>query len=284
MKIGAFFRKLGVEVARRKHEEERRLVDGLHFLYRCKRMGLEVEEELKEVREARNMRIKERGKGIIFRAKIQEMEEGEQCSAFFFKKSFGPKKMVQSVLEGEEEVNGDRMVEAIRAFYADLYGGGRGAPVEEVREYCQVVKGNLSEEDAVMLVEPVQEEEVEGVVKKMKKNKTPGGDGLPVEFYEVFWPVLKNQLCEVVRTCMEEKRLSSSMKKGIITLLYKKKGDQRDIKNWRPITLLNYDYKIIAKLMADRMRKIVGGIIGEWQTCAVPGRRISDNLILLRTV
>lgn len=83
---------------------------------------------------------------------------------------------------------------------------------------------------------------------------------------------------------MEEKRLSSSMKKGILTLLYKKKGDQRDIKNWRQITLLNCDYKIIVKLMADRIRKIVHSVIGEWQACAVPGQRILDNLILLRNL
>lgn len=143
------------------------------------------------------------------------------------------------MLEGEEEVSGDRMVE---------------------------------------------EEEVENVVKRMKKNKTHGGDGLPVDFYVEFWPVLKDDLCEVIRTCMREKRVSASMKKGIITLLYKKKGDQRDIRNWRPISLLNSDYKIFAKLLADRMRRVVGSIIGEWQVCAVPGRRISDNLILLRNL
>lgn len=103
-RIGSFFRKLGVEKARKKRMEERRLVDQLHFLFRCKRMGIEVEEEIKEVRGAREALLKERGKSIIFRAKVEQIEEDEQCSSFFFKKSFGPRKTFQSVVEGEEEV------------------------------------------------------------------------------------------------------------------------------------------------------------------------------------
>lgn len=59
----------------------------------------------------------------------------------------------------------------------------------------------------------------------MKNNKTLGGGGLPAEFYVRCWPVIKEHVCEVVKTCMRDKRVSDSMKEGIITLLYKKKGD-----------------------------------------------------------
>lgn len=62
------------------------------------------------------------------------------------------------------------------------------------------------------------------------------------------------------------------MKEGVVTLLYKKKRR----------TPLNVDYKIASKVLAGRLSQIVGSLVGEWQTCAVPGRRITDNLTLLR--
>lgn len=70
--------------------------------------------------------------------------------------------------------------------------------------------------------------------------------------------------------------MSGSMKEGIITLLYKK--DYRDIKNWRSIMLLNFDYKILAKQLANRMQRVIDQVIRDWQVCAVPGQRIADNL------
>lgn len=72
--VSAFFRKMGREKAKKKREEEERLVNRLHFLFKCKKMGVEVDEEIKAVREQRNDDKKE--KGIVFRAKVEEMEGG----------------------------------------------------------------------------------------------------------------------------------------------------------------------------------------------------------------
>lgn len=63
-----------------------------------------------------------------------------------------------------------------------------------------------------------------------------------------------------------------------------KKGDKELIKNWRPITLLNSDYKIYAKLLANRMKQSISSIIEEDQTCAVPGRVITESLLLVRDI
>lgn len=94
---------------------------------------------------------------------------------------------------------------------------------------------------------------------------------------------MKDAVCELVRLVFERGEMPGSLREGVITLIYKK-GDKRDVRNWRPITLLNVDYKIVARLVADRVKKVIGSVIGEQQVCAVPGRRISDNLVLLRDV
>lgn len=118
-------------------------------------------------------------------------------------------------------------------------------------------------------------------LKEWQKNKTPGSDGLSAEFYVCFWKTIGADFCDVVKEIFDGKRISESMREGIITLIFKK-GDRGDMENWRPITLLNVDYKAVAKIVANRLREVLGKIIGPWQTCALPGRRISDNLILLR--
>lgn len=61
-----------------------------------------------------------------------------------------------------------------------------------------------------------------------------------------------------------------------------KKGDKKDLKNWRPISLLNVDYKIGSKAVSLRLSKVLDVIVDPDQTCSVPGRSISSNLILLR--
>ena len=78
----------------------------------------------------------------------------------------------------------------------------------------------------------------------MKLNKTPGKDGLTVEFYRQFLPKLKNIASKVSYTCYDKESLSNTQKIGILSLIYKQ-NDPLSLDNYRPITLLNIDVKLI---------------------------------------
>lgn len=280
--MAEFFKKIGMRKARERREENVKTVKQLHFLYKCKRLGMEVDEEIQQVREKRNEELKRKGKEILFKAKIKDMEEGEKCTRYFFKKVLSPKSTMAAVLvEGKVET-GTKIEETVKDFYTDLYSGKEEAKMSEIKEYCQVLEDALNPEDKEMLDCEITEPELLDAVKSMQRNKTPGRDGLPVEFFEFGWTVLGKHFLEVLKYCRQNNCISQSMKEGLITLIFKKKGDRREIKNWRPITLLNSDYKIYAKIFANRMRQVIGKMVGEWQTCAVPGRRMSDGLIMLR--
>lgn len=93
-----FFRRLGSEKAPKRQKENKKLLHKLNFLYQCKRLG--VEEEIKEICEARNTALKECGRGIVFRVKVEQMED-EKCLRCFFKKSYRADKAFCTVLEGE---------------------------------------------------------------------------------------------------------------------------------------------------------------------------------------
>ena len=72
------------------------------------------------------------------------------------------------------------------------------------------------------------------------------------------------------------------MREGLITMIYKQKGDVAELKNWRPITLMNCDYKILTKVLANRIKPVMGDVVSEDQGCGVNGRTIHDQLILLQ--
>jgi len=74
------------------------------------------------------------------------------------------------------------------------------------------------------------------------------------------------------------------MKLGQISLIYKKRGDKRDLKNWRPITLLNVDYKILARIIANRLKVVLPNLVSENQTCCIIGWDIADTVMSVRDV
>ena len=88
---------------------------------------------------------------------------------------------------------------------------------------------------------------------------------------------------EVVNTCFGEEELADSVKSSVTRVLFKK-GDRKDLKNWRAISLVNVDYKIGSKVLSSRLSKVLDTIIDPDQTCSIPGRSISSNLHTLRDI
>ena len=74
------------------------------------------------------------------------------------------------------------------------------------------------------------------------------------------------------------------MKGSVTRLIFKKHSDRKSLKNWRPISLLNVDYKIISKVITSRLANVIEFIVHSNQTCSVPGRSIFSNITLLRDI
>ena len=92
----------------------------------------------------------------------------------------------------------------------------------------------------------------------MKNGKSPGSDGLPAEFYKHFWYLIGDTFCNIVnRTLHYENELSSTQRLSIIKIFHKNGKEKTDLGNYRPISLLNTDYKIIAKTLANRLKKVL---------------------------
>ena len=100
----------------------------------------------------------------------------------------------------------------------------------------------------------------------MASEKTPGSDGLPCEFYKVFWNDLAEILLNALIFSFETGQLSISQRRGFVKLIPKKDAKLFLIKNWRPLTLLNCDYKIASKAIASRIKTFLPKLISDDQT------------------
>ena len=99
----------------------------------------------------------------------------------------------------------------------------------------------------------------------MKNNKTPGNDRITKEFYETFWDELKTPLMESVNQAFHTEILSISQRQAIIKLIAKNDHNKRYIKNWRPISLLNVDTKILSKAISNKLRTVLLALISSQQ-------------------
>jgi len=125
---------------------------------------------------------------------------------------------------------------------------------------------------------PITIHELGKALKELGNLKSPGTDGLTTEFYKFFWVDIKELVYNSLIYAYEHNSLSIEQKRGILTLIPKKDKDSRWLKNWRPLTLLNTDYKILTKLLAMRMQNILKYIINSDQSGYIKGRFIGENI------
>ena len=122
---------------------------------------------------------------------------------------------------------------------------------------------------------PITPQEIKTAIQWIASGKAPGPDGLGSEFYKTFSNELSDHLAAVYNECIEKEMLPECMSNATIHLLFKK-GDPQNLGNWRPISLLNVDYKILAKIINDRMKPSMPQIIHMDQKGFVPERSLED--------
>ena len=106
----------------------------------------------------------------------------------------------------------------------------------------------------------------------MESNKSPGSDGFPAEFYKVFWNDISTLFVNAINCSFQKGQLSVTQRHGIISRLPKKDKNPLFLKNWRPITLLNCDYKIASKAIGNRMKRVLPEIIYNDKSVFLKGR------------
>ena len=141
----------------------------------------------------------------------------------------------------------------------------------------------ISKEHFKLCEAEISLDEITKAIIFQKNNKSPGNEGLTAEFYKQFLNELASIPLEVYDSWNQLGIISTSSRTGIISVIYKK-GDKKDIANYRPISLLNLDYKIYTTILKNRMQQTLNNIIGENQTAAIKNRTILHTLSTIRDI
>ena len=195
-----------------------------------------------------------------------------------------------SQLEIDDRIssNPQEILEAGKLFYENLYTQknlNREDFIENSKLFTDLENiPKLSNEIKTSLESNITQKEILDSLKLLKNGKSPGTDGFTSEFYKFFWSDIRDLLLDSISYSLQYGELSTEQKRGIITLIPKKGKNRLQLKNWRPITLLNTDYKLLTKALAVRLKSILPNIINEDQTGYVKGRFIGTNIRLVEDI
>ena len=222
--------------------------------------------------------------GLKVRSRASWYESGEQNPNFFSQllKSNKNKSVIRKlqVTGGEISCNGNEIIKEIKQFYSQLYGKVIPDRAGSVEFFPRTLP-KLSADSTKQCEGIVVGSECLAVLNKMKLNKSPGNDGLTVEFYKMFWPVIGDLVVAALNEAFQVGELAASPKQAIITLIKKESKDPLMIKNYRPISLLNVDYKILAKVLSTRVKEVLEEIILPDQVGYMENRNIGEAIRLI---
>ena len=214
--------------------------------------------------------------GVAIRSHIKEQTEGEQASSSLIGKQTA-NNIKPKICKIKTEYSGGSspnvvldcqksISKYVSSYYQSLYD-------ETVTDkgkqdwFLSFVDKCVSENDNNALIAQISDEEIYFTLKSFNNNKSPGIDGLPVEFYVRFFHIIRDELCSMIRNSLDIGKLTLSQRKAILILLFKG-GDCELLSSWRPISLICVDTKIISKILANRIKPLMNQCISKEQYCS----------------
>ena len=276
-KCGEFSRNYGAKLKKAKNLIKSELEKELKTL--SENLNETNKTQYKKLQDQLNEFIEQDIQGLILRSLCEDYEQGEKCSNYFFslEKYKARQKTINrvKVADGSFSSDSKTILQECRAFYKNLYSKNENVNTNSFEEFItRVPVPKLTAQQNSFCESNITLGELFKTLKSFSKNKSPGIDGLTVDFYVTFWEQLKHMLLLVYEKSFSAGILPECLRTGVITLIEKKGKDRLDIANWRPITLLNADYKLLTKTLGQRLKKVLPNLIHKDQNGFIPGGSI----------
>ncbi len=214
------------------------------------------------------------------RSRTQWLKHGDRNTNFFHSRATHRQRRNAIVglrdSDCEWRTDPDQVQTMLTSYFQDIFLTSNPSSIDTV---FQCVPTMITESMNESLSRPYTAQEVETALRQMAPQTAPGPDGLPPVFYQSHWHLIGNDVIRGVLSSLNSGKLVCSINHTNITLIPKVKNPEK-VSEFRPISLCNVLYKIISKVVANRLKMILPHMISETQSAFVPGRLITDNILV----
>lgn len=212
------------------------------------------------------------------RSKQHWLREGDRNSRYFHAATKIRKKM--NYIDSLEDRTGrtvgwdNGLEDVMLEYFNELFSAGS----TNCESIIECVSRCVTDEHNEILLKGIEKNEVKSAVFSMHPDKAPGPDGMSARFYQRYWHIVGEDVYEFVKRFFATGRFDHAITDTNIVLIPKIQSPRR-MTDLRPISLCNVLYKVASKVLANRLKRVLDGMISETQSAFVPRRLITDNIL-----
>lgn len=217
------------------------------------------------------------------KAKCDYLIHGDKCTKFFHSivRRNANRNFIAAVTlpDGSFTTSNDQVANAFVCHFSSLLGSRQtAAPADQ-----NIIASGpvLVDEQAIRLTEDISEAEIWAALNNIGDNKSPGPDGFSAKFFKSAWPVVGSSVTAAIQEFFMNSILLKQINHAVIALI-PKTSHAAEVGDFRPIACCNVIYKIIAKILANRIRPLLDSLVDRAQSAFIPGRHMVDNIHLMQ--
>ena len=228
----------------------------------------------------RDEHLNNRGEYLSNRNKTRWYQEGEKSTKYFLNLQRAKTKkaeMRELIINGVEVKDNAEINKHVEHFYKKLYEKGN-SKVTNLHQFNDFVKLDPLHNDNIRSMEtPITKDDLLRTLNTCS-DSAPGPDGIPYSIIKATWNYFGDLLLDCWKYSQLTNELTHSHSTSYLRLIPKEGKDPKSLKNWRPITLSNCDFKLITKTLSKKLTEVIKDTISVSQTAYIPGRQITDNI------
>jgi len=270
--------------AYKKKEEEKEEIILIRSISEIeKKLTLDNQEQLETLQDSLQKIRKHKMQGYLIRSRANIIENDEKPSKYFcnLEKNNYTSKIIPKIEKDDGTIISDQreILDETKAFYQNLYSD-RDHNLLDINledEMQNLNTPKLSNTESKSLEGNISIKEASIALKAMKNNRSPGSDGFSADFFKVFWGKIGHFVVRALNFGYSSGELSSTQRQGVVICIPKENKSRNNLKNYRPISLLNCVYKIASSVITNRIKQFLPKLINDDQTGFLAGRYLGEN-------